>query len=186
MRQRLAIARAMLHRPRILLLDEPFTGLDPAAAMELRDSLRRQVVDEGIAIVLTTHDLHHVEKICDRLTVINDGKVVASGSLAELAAAPREGTQEVLVVGEGLTEALVASMREAGLLLSARFERGATEAAGATGATARATIACTPAQFRMLGRELVLRGVVLETYVAKTRSLEELFVDLVAPRRGAS
>ena len=62
MRQKLAITRALLHRPELVLLDEPFTGLDPTAVIELRDNICRLARDEGTTFLLTTHDLHHVEK----------------------------------------------------------------------------------------------------------------------------
>jgi ABC-2 type transport system ATP-binding protein len=174
MRQKLAVARAVLHRPKLLLLDEPFTGLDPAAAVELRDSLHRQASVDGVAILLTTHDLHHVEKLCDRIAVIESGKVVASGSPAELAAEPADAPQEVHVTGERLTEDVLAEMRKEGLIISSRLENGG------------ALISCSRQQLKQLGRELVLRGVALQNLSAKTRSLEELFMNLVAPRGGAS
>jgi ABC-2 type transport system ATP-binding protein len=116
MRQKLAISRALLHRPELVLLDEPFTGLDPTAVIELRDSIRRLARDEGTTFLLTTHDLHHVEKICDRVSILEKGRVVASGAPADLET--REaGVEEVYVSGEGLTDEILVDLAAGGTVL---------------------------------------------------------------------
>jgi ABC-2 type transport system ATP-binding protein len=86
MRQKLAIARTLLQRPPLLLLDEPFTGLDPVAASELRTSIGDLAREEGATVLLTTHDLAHVEKVCDTIAVLRAGQLVASGPSSELRA----------------------------------------------------------------------------------------------------
>jgi ABC-2 type transport system ATP-binding protein len=86
MRQKVALARALLHRPQLLLLDEPFTGLDPAAAIEVRDDLKRQASQEHTAILVATHDLHYVEKSCGRVVFLKGGRAVHSGTTSEFAA----------------------------------------------------------------------------------------------------
>jgi ABC-2 type transport system ATP-binding protein len=85
MRQKLAIARALVHRPALLLLDEPFSGLDPIAAKDLRERIVALAREQGVTVLLATHDLAHAEKACDRLALIDAGTVIASGSPAELA-----------------------------------------------------------------------------------------------------
>ena len=85
MRQRLSIARALLNRPRLLFLDEPTKGLDPLATQRLHRLIREQLVDEqGITVFLTTHDLTEAEGLCDRLAIMNQGHIVACGTLDEL------------------------------------------------------------------------------------------------------
>ena len=80
MRQRLGLAAAMLRRPRLLILDEPANGMDPAGIRDLRSALRR-LAREGVTVVLSSHDMAQVEEICDSVTVLKKGKVVFAGGL---------------------------------------------------------------------------------------------------------
>ena len=83
MRQRLGIAAALLRNPRLLILDEPATGLDPAGMRDMR-LLIRQLADDGITVLLSSHQLPEVEELCDRVAIIRDGRVVYEGALADL------------------------------------------------------------------------------------------------------
>ena len=85
MRQRLGIASCLIRRPRLLMLDEPANGVDPAGIYFLRALIRR-LSDEGITILLSSHLLAEVQEICNRVAVINEGRIVHEGSLAELGA----------------------------------------------------------------------------------------------------
>jgi ABC-2 type transport system ATP-binding protein len=85
MRQRLHIARALLHRPAVLFLDEPSIGIDPVGAQELRATVSR-LVAEGTTVLLTTHYMFEADELCDRIAVIAKGKMVASGTPADLKA----------------------------------------------------------------------------------------------------
>jgi ABC-2 type transport system ATP-binding protein len=101
MRQRLAIARALLARPSVLLLDEPTAGLDPQSALHLHDQLRR-LRAAGHTIVLTTHHLDEAEQLCDRVAIIDHGRIVTLGTLPELRGrvnATRTGRIEVQLDG---------------------------------------------------------------------------------------
>ncbi len=93
MKRRLTIARALVNEPRLLLLDEPTTGLDPQARHVLWDRLFR-LKRQGVTLVLTTHYMDEAEQLCDRLVVMDHGRVVAEGSPRELIAA--HSTREVL------------------------------------------------------------------------------------------
>jgi ABC-2 type transport system ATP-binding protein len=77
------VAAALLREPHLLLLDEPTSSLDPAGARAVR-TLMRRLADEGAAVVLSSHDMHEVEALCDAVTVLHDGAVVFSGSLDAL------------------------------------------------------------------------------------------------------
>ncbi len=83
MKQRLHLARALLHDPPVLFLDEPTSGLDPIGARELRDTVR-QLRERGKTIVLTTHYMFEADSLCDRVAVINQGKLIALGTPADL------------------------------------------------------------------------------------------------------
>ncbi len=85
MRHRLAIARALLRRPAILLLDEPTRSLDPIAAGGLRRLIRSMLVDElGCTVLLATHNLQEAHELCDRIAVLHQGRLVGSGSIEDL------------------------------------------------------------------------------------------------------
>lgn len=83
MKQKLVLVSALVHDPSILVIDEPMVGLDALAQRQVRQLLRR-LADEGKTILLTTHTLSVAEAVCDRVAIINRGKIVASGTTAEL------------------------------------------------------------------------------------------------------
>ncbi len=83
MRQKLALAGALIHDPQVLILDEPLTGLDAAAARQVKDILLERV-KRGNTIVLTTHILEMAERLAERISIIQKGKIIAQGSLDEL------------------------------------------------------------------------------------------------------
>ncbi|HSD03025.1 MAG TPA: ABC transporter ATP-binding protein [Gaiellales bacterium] len=85
MRQRLGLAAALMRSPRLLLLDEPTTGLDPAGMRDMRDMVRR-LAGEGITILLSTHLMSEVEQLCNRLAIIQLGRIRYEGGLADLMA----------------------------------------------------------------------------------------------------
>ena len=86
MKQRLALGMTLLGRPRLLLLDEPTNGMDPEATQEILTFLRERVKQDGLAIFISSHLLHEVEQYCDRVFVINHGRLVASGKVREILA----------------------------------------------------------------------------------------------------
>jgi ABC-2 type transport system ATP-binding protein len=83
MRQRLGIAGALLRRPRLMILDEPATGLDPAGMRDMRLLIRR-LADDGITVLLSSHQLPEVQELCDRVAIVDAGKVVYEGALSDL------------------------------------------------------------------------------------------------------
>ena len=101
MRQKLAIACALLHDPRALLLDEPLTGLDPAGMRRMKATIRERA-RAGTAVVLSSHLLHLVEELCTRLLVVHRGTAVAQGTVAEIVAERPE------LAGRSLEEMFVA------------------------------------------------------------------------------
>jgi len=103
MTKKVAIACALLHNPRVLFLDEPFAGIDPVARQVLEQTLRRYTVAGG-TVVFSDHTMDVVERLCDRLLIIDDGKVVVTGTTPEITGGRR--LQEVFVelVGGPATE----------------------------------------------------------------------------------
>ena len=83
MRQKTALAAALVHDPKVLVLDEPTVGLDPKSARLIKDLLR-QMAERGAAVFLSTHILEIAENMCDRIGIINQGRLIASGTMAEL------------------------------------------------------------------------------------------------------
>jgi ABC-2 type transport system ATP-binding protein len=100
MRKRVAMAAALIHQPRLFLMDEPFEGVDAVGARLMKDILLEQV-RHGATVFLTSHVLEVVERLCDQVAIINRGKIVAQGTISELrrqAAAGESGTLEEIFV----------------------------------------------------------------------------------------
>lgn len=118
MRQRLGIAAALLKQPAVLILDEPSNGLDPAGMREVRQLLRN-LGDSGVTVLLSSHLLGEVEQICDTVTIVNHGRVVAAGPVAEVLQSRSSGAMAV-----GISDAVraVGVLTEAGF--TARVEDG--------------------------------------------------------------
>ncbi len=81
MKQRLGIAQAILHKPNLLILDEPTNGLDPAGMKAFREHLQMLVQEEGVSVLFATHLLHEVEELCDRMIIIQKGQIKANTNL---------------------------------------------------------------------------------------------------------
>ena len=102
MRQRLGLAQALLHRPSLLILDEPTNGLDPAGIREIRDYLRKLAKEEGLGIIVSSHLLSEMEMMCDRFAIIQHGRLVGIESVQELS----KQAQKVLLTVEPAEQAL--------------------------------------------------------------------------------
>ena len=110
MKQKLALARAILHRPRLVLLDEPTAGLDVQAAMAVRENLSSLAEREGVTVFLTTHNMVEAEKLCAQIAVIRQGRLVAQGAPDELRA--KTGKPQVIVSGQGFHEQVINKLRQ--------------------------------------------------------------------------
>ena len=87
MRQRLSLARALIHRPSVLFLDEPSSGLDPESALNVNAMIRRLADEEDVTVFLCTHQLRYAQEICTRFGLLSEGRLLALGSLDELRSA---------------------------------------------------------------------------------------------------
>jgi ABC-2 type transport system ATP-binding protein len=109
MKQRLVMSAAFLHRPRAVLVDEPMVGLDPRGARLIKHVFRR-MADRGVAILMSTHTLEVAEEMCDRISIILRGRIIASGTVGELRALAGSHDEQLTAVflkltgGSGLQE----------------------------------------------------------------------------------
>lgn len=172
MKQKLAIARAMLHRPALIFLDEPTAGLDPLAAVALREDLAALAAREGVTIFLTTHNLSEAEKLCQQVGVIRQGKLLAVGPLDKLR--QQAGGSRVEILGRGFTPALLEQMRARPEVRSVRAQNGnlSIELAGA--------VPVAP-----LVHLLVMGGAEVEEVRKDKANLEEMFLALVGEDQGS-
>ncbi len=122
MKQKLAVARAILHRPPLIFLDEPTAGLDPVAAAALREDLAGLTQREGVTVFLTTHNLAEAEKLCGLVGVIRQGRLLAVGHPDELRA--RAGGPRAEITGRGFTPELVSVVRALPQVLAAQAQNG--------------------------------------------------------------
>ncbi len=102
MKQKLAVARALLHRPALVFLDEPTAGLDPQSAVALREDLAALATREGVTVFLTTHNMAEAEKLCQQVGVIRQGKLIAAGHPDVLRA--RQSSPQLQITARGVNE----------------------------------------------------------------------------------
>ena len=172
MKQKLAVARAVFHRPPLVFLDEPTAGLDPVASAALREDLASLSTGQGVTIFLTTHNLVEAERLCDVVGVIRKGRLVALGPPASLR--PND-SPVVRVTGTGI-DAMVAELA-AGVpgVREASLVDGALEVRLADGTRPAALVAM-----------LVERGVGIDEVRRQRESLEDVFLDLVGDGKGTT
>ena len=161
MRQRLGIAASLLRQPRLLLLDEPTTGLDPAGMRDMRDLVRR-LAGEGITILLSSHLLNEVEELCNRVAIIRKGSIVYEGPLQELLATAATGYRLRATDPERARVVLLSQQGVGGVSLG----EGQLRFTADEEAVARAAIALGQARIG------------ITALVPETASLEELFLVL--------
>lgn len=104
MRQKAAVIGALLHNPRAFFLDEPTVGLDPRSARLIKNILR-EVANQGAAVLMSTHILEIAERMCDRVIIINEGVIVAAGTLEELRAGGQASLEDIFLTLTGGAEA---------------------------------------------------------------------------------
>lgn len=162
MKQRLAIASALLCNPQVLLLDEPTNGLDPQGIVQIRN-LIKEIAQSGITIILASHLLSEIEKVCTHAAVLQKGKLLFTGTVAELTG--HEGMIEIQAENQALLEkalqeiAAVAEVRKEEELLLVMLAQ-----------------AISPAE---LNRELASKGIYASHLVFRKTSLEQQFLNLI-------
>ncbi|GIO27064.1 ABC transporter ATP-binding protein [Ornithinibacillus bavariensis] len=122
MRQRLGIAQALLHKPSVLILDEPTNGLDPAGIREIRQYIRRLATEENVAVIISSHLLSEIELMCDRIAVIKNGELVAIQSVSPIADDIEELVCRVQLEAKPANKAISIMKEEFGM--DGDFDRG--------------------------------------------------------------
>jgi ABC-2 type transport system ATP-binding protein len=170
MRQRLGIAAALLRDPKLLLLDEPTTGLDPAGMRDMRLLIRR-LAEEGITIVLSSHLLAEVEEVCNRVAIVQRGKIVYEGEIAALKqsagvlyALRTTDNARALAIVESFEGVGDGRARDGRVWFTADSERAVGE----------------------LSRALVEGGVLIRALEPQTARLEDLFFSLTEGTEGSA
>ena len=170
MKQKLAVARAVLHRPDLVFLDEPTSGLDPVATAGLREDLATLAAQEGVTVFLTTHNLNEAERLCARVGVIRGGRLLAVGSPDELRA--RQDSGRVDIVAAGLTSDLAAIVRAQPDVVSVAHQDGRLAVSLQSGASVAPIVSL-----------LVQHGVAIEEVRRARATLEDAFLELMGAER---
>jgi ABC-2 type transport system ATP-binding protein len=122
MKQKLAVARTLIHRPPLIFLDEPTAGFDPQAAAALHNDLASLVEREGVTVFLNTHNMAEAEKLCARVGVIRQGKLLTVGSPDELRGS--KGAPQAEIVGDGFNEQMLTLLRGMPEVAQAELQNG--------------------------------------------------------------
>ncbi len=172
MKQKLAVARALLQRPPVIFLDEPTAGLDPVAAAALYQDLSSLAKSEGTTVFLTTHNLAEAEKLCAQVGFIRQGRLLAVGSPGDLCYRNAAGSLHAEITGRGWSEEALTNLRARPevMAIEAQRDRLQIELHG------RAELAPLVAQ-------LVHAGVSIEEVRKGRASLEEAFLTLMEEKQ---
>jgi len=177
MRQRLGVARCLLADPQLLILDEPTNGLDPGGIQEFREMIRAMVEHEGRTVFVSSHLLDEVEKTCDAAAIVDRGKIVTQGPVAELASGGAAGE---LIIGVDDPDRALQLLEASGLVASVRrSDEGlravlAQDAGEAGPATAR------------LNAALVSAGIGVMRLEPARQSLEQRFLEITSRLEAAA
>jgi ABC-2 type transport system ATP-binding protein len=166
MKQKLAVARTLMHHPELIFLDEPTAGLDPVASSALREDLSTLVAQEGVTIFLTTHNLAEAEKLCDQVGVINHGQLLAVGSPSDLRS--KTSAPRLYVTGQGITSQVVEDVKNNALVRKLQQQNG------------RLIVDLTDLnRSHELVTQLVKAGVQVDEVRKEKADLEDVFLQLV-------
>ncbi len=172
-RQRLTLARALLLRPEAIVLDEPLTHLDPGAVQRTLDVLRAEVREHGVTVLLSSHQLEHVERSVDSLALIHGGRVVKDGAVADLLAAERSS----IIVTVDAPDRALSILRASPLVASAE---ASTDGLTVARPRARLRVILRQTDPAPLNRALVEAGIAVSELSAERRTLDEAFRAITA------
>jgi ABC-2 type transport system ATP-binding protein len=168
MKRKLGLARAILHEPEVLFLDEPSTGLDPEAQRMVRELIVTLSARESITVFLNSHNLDEVQRICSKVAILSRGTIKAFDTVERLRQSEGSTTFAITLADPGQQEAALAVLREAGVVQEAW-----TDGAGITAAVSGTGTA-------PVLRALIAAGVGVEEARKLSRTLEEIYLEAVA------
>lgn len=159
MKQRIGLAQALIHKPRLLILDEPTNGLDPQGIHEFREIVKNLARDKKISVLISSHLISEVQLMCDRVSIINDGRIIQSASI-----------DDVLVTGEVVWT--LNDPKKAQSLLEHTFGLDSST----DGQALRASV--DPVRLSEINNTLIASGFDITYVENKKRTLEDLFLSL--------
>ena len=162
MKQRLGICQAIMHKPKLLLLDEPANGLDPQGIIELRKLLKKLARDENIAILVSSHQLAEMQQMCDRVIIMNKGSIIAEKSIDEVSGI--DGSVSVALSADKPEDAIAIIKKQYGL--------------DAVTDNDKVVLKIDKKLVPELTKELLLQGVMISGVKIEEKTLEDLFVEL--------
>ncbi len=167
MKQRLSVAAGLMHKPEILFMDEPTTGLDPQSRIALRQ-MTKELNDSGITIIYTTHDMEEADKLCQRIAIMDHGKIIAEGTPEDLKRKYGDG-QRIELELEKYTDALLQEIKRIA---------GAKEIVKKNGIIELKIDAVRPGVLHKISTYLEKKKVVVKEIRTAYPSLEEVFINL--------
>ncbi len=165
MRQRLGIAQAILHHPKLLVLDEPTNGLDPAGIKELRDIFKRLAHEEGCAVFVSSHMLAELEQMCDRVCVINHGVVVDNMTMEEIRSEKQGDSRQSYHIDTRNKEGAIKAAEEMGI--------------DYTLYDGQLAVMVEKANISKYIKKLALADVDIEAVIPIQKSLEDAFMEII-------
>lgn len=160
MKQRLGLALTLLHKPKVLILDEPTNGLDPAGIKKLRDILKEIAHKEGVAVFVSSHILSEMQLMCDKVAVLDNGKIVKTEEIANT----QEEAVEKLALRVKNVEKAIRILKEK-FEIESKIENGNIE------------ITTSTDQVPTVVKELAMADVEVKAVIPKEHTLEEIFFD---------
>ncbi|WP_394219774.1 ABC transporter ATP-binding protein [Halobacillus trueperi] len=163
MRQRLGIAQALLHKPSVLILDEPTNGLDPSGIREIRAYIRRLAGEEGVAVIVSSHILSEMEMMCDRIGIIKNGELISIQTVQDALQQTEE--KEVSIEATPLDQTMVALKEMTGRDVSRKEEL--------------LTFTVEKEKIPTVVADLVQKGIQIYSVNVNRSTLEDKFLDLI-------
>jgi ABC-2 type transport system ATP-binding protein len=172
MKQRLGIAQSIMHYPKVLILDEPTNGLDPAGIKELRDTLKKLAHNEGVGVFVSSHLLWEMQQMCDRVGIIHRGKLIDVRSAEQLTASDNEDIYRFTAEPADKAAEIIAEMAEDGVTVVEK-------------APNHVDIKVPPGfDVNLVTAKLIAENIALRGINKRERSLEDMFMEIT--RSGSS